>query len=44
VQPDKTVPGISKDDQDHWILSANLTLSSGSKLPIGLVIKGTAPQ
>ena len=44
VQPDKTVPGISKDDQDHWIFSANLTLSSGSKLPIGLVIKGTAPQ
>ena len=44
VQPDKTVPGISKDDQDHWIFSANLTLSSGNKLPIGLVVKGTAPQ
>jgi hypothetical protein len=44
VQPDKTVPGINKDDQDHWIVSANLTLSSGDKLPIGLVVKGTAPQ
>jgi hypothetical protein len=44
VEPDKTVPGISKDDQDHWMFSANLTLSSGNKLPIGLVIKGTAPQ
>jgi hypothetical protein len=44
VQPDKTVPGISKDDQDHWIFSANVILSSGEKLPIGLVVKGTAPQ
>jgi hypothetical protein len=44
VQPAKNIPGISKDDQDHWIFGANLILSSGSKLPIGLVVKGTAPQ
>jgi hypothetical protein len=44
VQPDKTVPGISKDDQDHWVFSANIMLSSGSKLAVGLVVKGTAPQ
>ena len=44
VQPDKTVPGISKDDQDHWVFSANVTLTSGEKLAIGLVVKGTAPQ
>lgn len=44
VQADKTVPGISKDDQDHWIFSGNLALSTGSKLAFGLVVKGTAPQ
>jgi len=44
VQPGKALPGISQDDQDHWIFSANLSLSSGNQLPIGLVVKGTAPQ
>ena len=44
VQPGKTLPGISQDDQDHWIFSANLALSSGTQLPVGLVVKGTAPQ
>ena len=44
VQADKTVPGISKDDQDHSILSFKLTLSSGEQLPMGMVVKGTAPQ
>jgi hypothetical protein len=44
VQPGKSLPGISQDDQDHWIFSANLALSSGTQLPVGLVVKGTAPQ
>lgn len=44
VQPGKVLPGISKDDQDHWVFSVNLPLSSGSSLPIGFVVKGTAPQ
>lgn len=44
VQADKTLPGVSKDDQDHWIFSTNLSLSSGEKLPVGFVVKGTAPQ
>jgi hypothetical protein len=44
VQPGKALPGVSQDDQDHWIFSANLSLSSGTQLPVGLVVKGTAPQ
>ena len=44
AQADKTLPGVSKDDQDHWIFSTNLSLSSGEKLPVGFVVKGTAPQ
>jgi hypothetical protein len=44
VQPGKTLPGVSQDDQDHWIFSANLSLSSGGQMPVGLVVKGTAPQ
>jgi hypothetical protein len=44
VQADKTLPGISKDDQDHWIFSTNLSLSTGEQLPLGFVVKGTAPQ
>ncbi len=44
VQADKSQPGVSKDDQDHSIFSFNLTLSSGEQLPVGLVVKGTAPQ
>ncbi len=44
VQADKTIPGVSKDDQDHWIFSAKLPLTTGGPLSIGLVVKGTAPQ
>jgi hypothetical protein len=44
VQADKTIPGVSKDDQDHWIFSAKLPLTAGEPLAIGLVVKGTAPQ
>jgi len=41
---DKTVPGVSKDDQDHSIVSVKLKLESGDELPIGLVVKGTAQE
>jgi hypothetical protein len=44
VQGGTEIPGVSKDDQDHWILSVKLRLASGQDLPIGLVVKGTAPQ
>jgi len=37
-------PGLSKDDQDHWLFSAAVRLSSGDELPFALVAKGTAPQ
>jgi len=44
LQADPTVPGIAKDDQEHWIFSAKLPLASGEELIFGLVVKGTAPQ
>ena len=37
-------PNLSKDDEDHWIFSATVKLSSGDELPVALVVKGTAPQ
>jgi len=39
-----TAGSVAKDDEDHWILSAELKLASGETLPIALVVKGTAPQ
>jgi len=36
-------PSISKDEDDHWVFSAKLTVGS-AELPIALVVKGTAPQ
>jgi hypothetical protein len=38
------VPVVSRDDQDHWIFSTVMKLSSGEELPFALVIKGTAQQ
>jgi len=35
---------LSKNDEDHWIFSAAVKLSSGDELPVALVVKGTAPQ
>jgi len=35
---------VAKDDEDHWILSAEVKLASGESLPFALVVKGTAPQ
>jgi hypothetical protein len=44
AQPAGAVGTISKDDEDHWILSAEVKLASGESLPFALVVKGTAPQ
>jgi hypothetical protein len=35
---------VSKDDQDHWIFSASMELSTGEKPPFAVVVKGTAQQ
>jgi len=43
-QPGGTAGTVAKDDEDHWILSAEMKLASGESLPIALVVKGTAPQ
>ena len=37
-------PSIYKDDQDHWTFSAAIELSTGEKLQLALVVKGTAQQ
>jgi hypothetical protein len=39
-----SAPGLAKDDQDHWVFTGNLSLSNGSELPVGIIVKGTAPQ
>ena len=39
-----TTPSVSKDDQEHWIFSASMKLTSGEDLPFALVVKGTAQQ
>lgn len=39
-----SAPGVSKDEEEHWVFSANLKLASGEDLPFSLVVKGTAPQ
>jgi hypothetical protein len=43
-QPAGAAGTVSKDDEDHWILSAEVKLASGESLPFALVVKGTAPQ
>lgn len=35
---------VTKDDQDHWVFSASLKLSSGEDLSFALIVKGTAEQ
>ncbi len=35
---------VAKDDEDRWILSAEVKMVSGESLPFALVVKGTAPQ
>lgn len=46
IQPESkgTEPAVSKDDQDHWIYSAGLKLTSSKEIPFALVVKGTAQQ
>ena len=35
---------VARDDQDHWIFSAALKLTSGEEIPFALIVKGTAQQ
>lgn len=44
VQAKGSAPSFAKDDEDHWVLSVALKMGSGADLPIGLIVKGTAPQ
>lgn len=44
VQAQGATASLSKDDEDHWIFSAAVKLSSGDELPLALVVKGTAAQ
>jgi hypothetical protein len=45
VQTDRgSVPIVTKDEQEHWIFSSLIKLSSGEQLPLGLVVKGIAQQ
>jgi len=39
-----SAPNLSKNDEDHWIFSTTVKLSSGDELPVALIVKGTAPQ
>ncbi len=39
-----TAPGVSKDDEDHYIFSAGIKLASGEEMPIAVVVKGTVQQ
>lgn len=44
VQAGAQMPGVAKDDQDHWIFSAKLRFASGEEIPFGLIVKGVAQQ
>ena len=44
VQAGEQMPGIAKDDQDHWIFSSKLKFASGEPIPFGLIVKGVAQQ
>jgi hypothetical protein len=35
---------VARDDQDHWIFSAALKLTSGEEVPFALIVKSTAQQ
>jgi hypothetical protein len=43
TQADSNIPGLSHDDQDHWVFSFKLPVGS-EEIPIGLIVKGTAQQ
>jgi hypothetical protein len=44
VQPTGKEPKLSKNDQDQWIFSATIKLTTGEDLPFALVVNGTAQQ
>jgi hypothetical protein len=37
-------PSVTKNDEDHWIFTTTLKLSSGQQLPFAMVVKGQAQQ
>ena len=39
-----SAPGLSRNEEDHWIFTSTLKLDSGKELPFALVVRGTAPQ
>lgn len=43
VQADSTMPGLSHDDQDHWVFSFKLPVGN-EEIPVGLIVKGVAQQ
>lgn len=43
VQP-SSANTVSKDEEERWIFSTGLKLTTGKDLPFALVVKGTAPQ
>jgi hypothetical protein len=43
VQADSNMPGLSHDDQDHWIFSFKIPVGN-DEIPIGLIVKGSAQQ
>ncbi len=44
VQAGDKMPGIAKDDQDHWVFSDKLPIAGGEPIPFGLIVKGVAQQ
>ena len=37
-------PSIAKNADGYWVFSATVKLASGTDLPFGLIVKGSAPQ
>jgi len=42
--PSGSAASVSKDEEDHWVFSGTMKLSSGEDLPFALIVKGTVPQ
>jgi hypothetical protein len=43
IQAESTTPGLTHDDQDHWVFSVKVP-ASGEEIPIGIIVRGTAQQ
>jgi hypothetical protein len=44
AQASGSATSLTKDAEDHWVLSSVLKLDSGKDLPFALIVKGTAAQ